>query len=285
MLLTVGLGGSAILIGYYLSTQQTTPNNISAAGSWYCSNHTGSPPALGTLCMWNGSPNGGVYQGQCVVYHCPNGCGSGRSTCDEASPGVHWEFTSCASASLASGECGQIDTVDTTNKYCAPATGCDVKDLACGSACNATTPNTSTPTPTLTKTATVTPTRTSTPTLTPTSTRTPTVTPTNTGTPTVTPTGTQIPTLTPTITSTPTVTPTGTLPATNTPTVTATSTSTLTPTVTPTGTIEPTIPPKATLPPTALIDDKTDTFILGGILMLSGLVLYRYVNLKTREES
>jgi len=99
-------------------------------------------------------------------------------------------------------------------------------------------------------------------------------------TPTPTPTGTLIPTNTVNPTSTATPTPT----ATRTPTPTATRTPTPSPTrtgtpnPTNTGTPQPTIPPKKTgLPPTALVNDRTDTFILGAILIIAGGLSYFYV--------
>jgi len=98
-----------------------------------------------------------------------------------------------------------------------------------------------------------------------------------------TPTRTTAPTVTMPPTVTVTSTPTRTITPTATRTLSPTATQTRTPTATPTGTInpsvttQPTIPPKATLPPTALIDDKTDTFLVGGFLILAGLFLYKYV--------
>lgn len=126
--------------------------------------------------------------------------------------------------------------------------------------------DTATPTPTSTGTATPTPTRTNTPT--PTNTNTPT--PTRT----ITPTPTRTNTPTPTRTSTPTPTRTGT------PTPTMTGTQTPTPTSTP----EPTLAPKPTLPPTALFDDKTDTFIIGGLFIMLGFGLYMYIQKNAKVE-
>lgn len=95
-------------------------------------------------------------------------------------------------------------------------------------------------------------------------------TPPPTSTPTMTPvpksTSTPIPTSTPTKTLTPT--------PTRTPTPLPTSTGTLLPT----STKAPTLPPKKTpLPHTAMTPDQTYTFVIGGLLVLSGFGLYAYI--------
>ncbi|MCX6794080.1 MAG: hypothetical protein NTY06_03165, partial [Candidatus Gottesmanbacteria bacterium] len=130
------------------ATKPTCPNNVAPvctgitwscpsvgpAGTWACGGGTGVEPAIGTQCI-----NGGdTYQGKCAVYHCPNGCAG--STCGETSPNVRIEFVSCSSASLASGECGQIDTVTNANRYCQPQSGCDVKAINCSGSCASGTP-------------------------------------------------------------------------------------------------------------------------------------------------
>jgi hypothetical protein len=105
------------------------PAGGTSGGNWACGGGTGVAPATGTACV-NG---GGTYNGKCAVYRCPNGCAG--SACGENSPGFQLEFVSCSSASLASGECGQIDTVTDENRYCQPETGCDVKAINCSGSC------------------------------------------------------------------------------------------------------------------------------------------------------
>lgn len=94
---------------------------------------------------------------------------------------------------------------------------------------------------------------------------TPTLTPTNTGTPTITPTG--------SLTVTPSRTPTGT------PTRTPTGTPTKTPTGTPSKTVTPTTPPgestTPTLPPTALISNEVDLVLIGLVITMAGIAIYR----------
>lgn len=113
-----------------------TPN----PGSWACNNGTGTVPSPGASC-----DNGGTYNGRCVVYHCPNGCAG--TYCNENSPNVRMEFVSCASASLAAGECGQIDTVTDAGRYCQVHGACDVKALNCSGSCAGGTPVTPTTAP------------------------------------------------------------------------------------------------------------------------------------------
>jgi hypothetical protein len=142
-----------------------------------------------------------------------------------------------------------------------------------------------TPTPTSTITPTVTPTNTLTPTgtplatetPTPTVTETPTETPTNTptetptNTPTPTPTNTETPTGTPSVTETPTETPT----ETTTPTPTATETPTNTPTasVTPTNTQTPSVTPTLTQTPTSTNLSSITTYSISGCTNLNVLVV------------
>jgi hypothetical protein len=116
-------------------------------GNWYCNGGTGAPPPIPTACT-----NGGTYNGKCIIYHCPNGCGGG--TCGESSPGVWWDYAPCSTAALTGNECGQIDTVTDAGRYCSPQTGCDVKALRCSGCSGGPTPppqptTTRTPTPTL----------------------------------------------------------------------------------------------------------------------------------------
>jgi hypothetical protein len=131
-------------------TPTPTPS-CPAQGSWYCGGGVGNPPPNPWTCT-----SGGTYQGECIIYHCPNGCGG--STCGESSPNVSWTFASCSSAGLTGNECGQIDTVDTTHKYCTPSPAnilgcpgyyyCDVKLIKCSNCGTAIPTPTRKPTPT-----------------------------------------------------------------------------------------------------------------------------------------
>ncbi len=119
----------------------TTPPPGGGGGNWVCNNGTGSPPPIPVACT-----NGGTYNGKCIIYHCPNGCGGTK--CDENSPNVWWEYKSCSTAALTGNECGQIDTVTDAGRYCSPQTGCDVKALRCtGCSGGPTRPTTPTPPP------------------------------------------------------------------------------------------------------------------------------------------
>lgn len=112
---------------YNPSSHTCTKTPGPPSGNWYCNGGTGTVPTNGSC------TNGGTYNGKCIIYHCPQGCGG--SQCNESSPGVWTELKSCASASLSGNECGQIDTVTDSGTYCSPATGCDVKQLVCNSTC------------------------------------------------------------------------------------------------------------------------------------------------------
>ena len=151
-------------------------------------------PPVGTTCNTTGGTPGTLKQ--CIFYHCPLGC---SGSCGETDPGVWWEFGSCTSGKLGANECGQIDTVNQSNTYCIPTTGCDSK-IQCSASCvhgpTATlrpqsTP-TNTPPSTVTATATTEPTETQEPTATetgaPTATSTSAPTATSTNEPTATPT-------------------------------------------------------------------------------------------------
>lgn len=146
------------LRAYRYACQKTTPecgrapNCISkvspptcdkATGIWTCPESPALPPggSIAPACNQNtvatigeSCINGGTFNGKCIVFHCPIGCGGDR--CDERSPGVWWEYKSCASANLAPNECGQIDTVTDAGRYCQPASGCDVKILRCTDTCS-----------------------------------------------------------------------------------------------------------------------------------------------------
>lgn len=137
------------------------------------------PPAIGTKCT-NGES--GTYQGKCVIYTCPYGCG-GNGECGVSDVGVTWEFKDCSSARIPANSCGQIDTVDENLTYCLPEKGCDVVDINCSGACE----GEFVPTPTSTLTPTSSPAFTPTPTITPTISSTPSIIPTSTHSPTPSP--------------------------------------------------------------------------------------------------
>jgi len=249
----LGLGGAAIFIGSKLSEQPNTlpldsqaepaglvwtSNDCSGcAGSGAWCNRYGDPPAGS---MWSCYKNGsGVYK---CAYEPPNS--NGNSCYLIPVSGCDPESNSCCGNSYNWGACN-CDT-SACNTSCLNSIGAGQSGtytMKCGSCkqkftCSCSKPN-NTPTPTPPKTATPTPTPTPTPTKTPTPT------------PTMTPTPTRTPTPTPTRTPTPT--PTG------------------TPTATPTGTV--TVTP--TIPQTALISDEGDRVLIGVMLMLVGLLIYR----------
>ncbi|OGG04042.1 hypothetical protein A2W14_06235 [Candidatus Gottesmanbacteria bacterium RBG_16_37_8] len=78
---------------------------------------------------------GNTYTGLCQIVHCPKGCGD-DNRCSFSDRGAYRTIEECDNANLNSGECGQIDVIDSTKKYCHPGIGyCDYKEIQCYSTC------------------------------------------------------------------------------------------------------------------------------------------------------
>ncbi|OGG06239.1 hypothetical protein A3D05_03690 [Candidatus Gottesmanbacteria bacterium RIFCSPHIGHO2_02_FULL_40_24] len=88
-------------------------------------------PPQGATCVNTGR----TYTGLCQVMHCPKGCGNNQY-CGFSDPGAYRTIVDCDKARLDPGECGQIDILDSTKKYCNPGLGyCDYKQIQCYSSC------------------------------------------------------------------------------------------------------------------------------------------------------